>query len=193
MLALALAESAQQVSILSQSSMLCTPQSPPSSQDVSHFQDSSQTPFETLSEEEPATGGSLPPSPKGPTSTVAPASMCPITSSPTMEQQPLDLPTTVIKLPEDTTCSTQTQSDPTPSDLSQCPASPILASPARKEPEHQIPIQTNSSSNTPVSNPSGSCRDSDALSQPEASLISFIFWGQCLIYIYINVWGVLDG
>lgn len=181
LLALALAESAQQVSVQSQSSGLCTPQSPLSSQDATHFQESPQTPFKIFSEEGPVTGGSSPPPPNNPASTATPASPCPITSSPATKQQPLDLPTTVVKLSDDNVCSTRTEPDSALSDPSQRPGSPSLASPIRKVPEQQqcfpaqIPVQTSSSSNTPASNPSGSCRDSEVLSKPEVKLISFIF------------------
>lgn len=180
MLALALAESAQEVSIHSQSSEPCTQESTPSSQDVSHFQDSSQAPIVTVSVEEPITGSSLPPSQNIPTSTVTSASLCPITSSTTIKQHLLDLSTSIVKISEDTICSTQTDPDSTLSDPPQCPGSPILPSPARKETEDQqtfigqIPVHTNSSDNTPASNPSGSCRDGGVLSQPEASLISYL-------------------
>ncbi|XP_011609344.2 rho GTPase-activating protein 32 isoform X2 [Takifugu rubripes] len=173
MLALALAESAQEVSIHSQSSEPCTPESTPSSQDVSHFQDSSQAPFVTVSEEEPISGSSLPPSQNNPTSTLTSASLCPITSSTTIKQQLLDLSTSIVKISEDTICSTQTDPDSTLSDPPQCSGSPILPSPARKETEDQqtligqIPVHTNSSDSTPASKPSGSCRDGGVLSQPE--------------------------
>lgn len=176
MLAPALAESAQEVSIHSQSSEPCTPESTPASQDLSHFQDSSQAPIVTVSVEEPITGSSLPPSQNNPTSTVTSASLCPITSSTTIKQHLLDLSTSIVKISEDTICSTQTDPDSTLSDPPQCPGSPILPSPARKETEDQqtfigqISVHTNSSDNTPAS----SCRDSGVLSQPEASLISFL-------------------
>lgn len=179
MLALALAESAQEVSIHSQSSEPCTPESTPLSQDVPHFQDSSQAPIVTVSVEQLITGSSIPPSQNNPTSTVTSATLCPITSSTTIKQQLLDLSTSIVKISEDTKCSTQTDPDSI-SEPPQCSGSPILPSPARKETEDQqtfigqIAVHTNSSDNTPASNPSGSCRDSGVLSQPEASLISFL-------------------
>lgn len=177
---LALAESAQEASIHSQSSEPCTTESTPSSQDVSHFHDLSQAPTVTVSVEEPISGSSLPPSQNNHTLTVTSASLCPITSSTTIKQHLLDLSTSIVKISEDTICSTQTDPESTLSDPHQCPGSPILPSPARKETEDQqtfigqIPVHTNSSDNTPASNPSGSCRDGGVLSQPEASLISFL-------------------
>lgn len=181
MLALGLAESDQQGPVQPQCSGLCAPQSPPSSQDATHFQESPQTLYKMFSEEQKVTRGLSPPLPNNPTSTATQASSCPITSSPTTKQQPLDLPTTVVKLSDDTVCSTQPEPRSTLSDPSQCPGSPSLASPIRKVPEQQqcfpgqIPVQTSSSSNTPASNPSGSCKDSEVLSKPEVRHISFIF------------------
>lgn len=176
MLALALAESAQHVSLQSHSSGPCTPQSPPSSQDASsHFQDPPQRLFEAFTEEDSVTGGPSSP-PNDSTSAVTPVSSCPITSSPSIKEQPLDLTPEVVKLPDDPVCSTQTDPDSALSDPSQCPGSSSLASPTRKVPEQQqsftgqIPVQTSSSSHTPASNPSGSCRDGEVSSQPQVRL-----------------------
>lgn len=169
MLALALAESTQQGSAQSQSSGQCAPQSPVSSQDATHFQESPPTPFKMFSEGGPVARASSPPLLNSPDSTATPAPSCPVTSSPTTQQQPPDLPSDAIR--------TQTEPDSTLSDPSQCPASPSLASPIRKVPEQQqyftgqIPVQT---SNTPASNPSGSCRDSQGLSKPEVSLFDLL-------------------
>lgn len=180
-LALALAEPAPQVSVQSQSSGLCTPPSPPSSQDATHFQESqSQALFRIVPEEGPVASGLAPPLPNSPTSTAAPATTsspsCPIASSPTIKLQPLDLPTSVVKLSDDTR---QTEPGSTLSDPPQGPGSPGLASSLRKVPEQQQqqsfseqnPVETNSSSHTSASNPSGSCRDSRVSSKPEVRLI----------------------
>lgn len=167
MLALALAESAQQGSVPSQSSGLCTPQSPLSSQDATHFQESPPSLFKMFSEGGPVARASSPPLPNNPDSTATPAPSSPLTSSPATQQQLPGLPSDAIR--------TQTEPDSTLSDPSQCPSSPSVASPIRNMPEQQqcfsgqIPVQTNSSSNTPSSNPSGSCRDSQVLSKPEVS------------------------
>lgn len=186
---LALAESAQEESIHTQSSEPCTPESTPSLQDVSRFQDSSHSPIVTVSVEELITGSSLPPSKNNPTSTVTSASLCPTTSSTIIKQQLLDLSTSIVKISEDTICSTQTDLDSTQSDPPQCSGSPILPSPARKETEDQqtfmgqIAVHTNSSDNIPASNPSGSCRDGDVLSQPEARFMSFLLMLRCNIQL----------
>lgn len=180
MLILALPESTQPLSVQPQLSGIRTPQSPLPSQGGIHFQESPQTLSTFLSEEGAVIRGLSPPQPNNQASTATPASSCPITSSPTLKQQPLDLPTAVIKSSDDTTCSTRTEPDSTLSDPSQCPGSPSLLSTVKTEPQQQqcftgqIPVQSNLSSNTPASNPSGSCRDGDVLSKPEVRLISFI-------------------
>lgn len=185
-LALALAESAQQGSLQPQSSGLCTPQSPLPSQDAAHLQGSPQTLLKIFSEEGAASRASSPPLPNNQT----PASSCPITSSPAIRQQAVDLPTTVVKLPDDTTCPTQTEPGSALSDPSQCPCSPSLASQIGKVPEQQqgltghVPVQTNSSSNSPAPNPSGSCRESEVLSKPEVRLI-FTFSARYLVLVII--------
>lgn len=166
LLALALAESAQQGSVQSQSSGLCPPQSPLSSQDTTHFQESPPL-FQMFSEGGPVARASSPPLPNNPDSTATPAPSSPGTSSPATQQQLPGLPSDAIR--------TQTEPDSTLSDPSQCPSSPSVASPIRNMPEQQqcfsgqIPVQTNSPSNTPASNPSGSCRDSQVFSKPEVS------------------------
>uniref|UniRef100_A0A671U2J0 Rho GTPase-activating protein 32 n=1 Tax=Sparus aurata TaxID=8175 RepID=A0A671U2J0_SPAAU len=95
MLALALAESAQQVSIQSQSrsSEPPTPMSPLQTQQVSSNIQDSLHPlaqhFQTYSEEGAGRRSSPPPNSTAPT--VIPAPSYPLTSSPTIKQQPLDL------------------------------------------------------------------------------------------------------
>lgn len=185
LLALTLAESAQQAPVQTQSSGLCTPQSPPSSQGAAHFQEAPQTLFKISPEEGPVTSGLAALLPNHPTLTPTSSSSsssssasCPIPSSPTVKQPPLDLPTSVVQSSGDTTCSTHTEPGSALSDPPQGPGSPGLASPTRKAPEQQqqqqgftgqIPVQT---SHAPASHPSGHCRDSEVLSKPEVKLVS---------------------
>lgn len=190
MLALALAESAQQVSIQSQSwsSEPSTPVSPVQPQDASNFQDSTHPLVQTSSEEVARRGSSTPPNSTAPT--VTPTSSYATTSSPTIKQQPLELPSMISKLSDSAKSSTappgtqpETESTP-PNTLYKCaplPSSTNLTSPTRKSPERrqpvtaQIPVHT-SSSNTPATTPSGSCKDTGVLPQsvPGVSHISFI-------------------
>ncbi len=193
MLALALAESAQQVSIQSQSqaSELPTPVSPLQPQEASNFQDSPHPlvpHFQTSSEEGGGRGSSPPPNSTAPTVTAA--SSYPATSSPTIKQQPLELTSTITK-PSDSTKSsitppgTQPATDSTPPDtpLYKCaplPSSTSLTSPTRKSPERQqpvtgqVPVRTSSSSTTPATTPSNSCKGTGVLPQPvpEVSVLS---------------------
>lgn len=191
MLALALAESAQQVSIQSQSrsSEPSTPVSPLQPQEASNFQDSTHPLVQTSSEEGARRGSSTPPNSTAPT--VTPASSYPTTSSPTIKQQPLELPSMISKLLDSAKSSTappgtqpETDSTPPNTPLYKCaplPSSTNLTSPTRKSPERwqpvtaQIPVHT-SSSNTPATTLSGSCKDTGVLPQsvPGVSHISFI-------------------
>lgn len=185
MLALALAESAQQVSIQSQSwsSELPTPVSPLKAQEASNFQDSPHPlvpHFQTSSEEEAGRGSSPPPNSTAPT--VTPASSYPSTSNPTIKQQPLELTSTITKQSDNAKSSTtppgtqrQTASTPPDTPLYKCaplPSSTSLTSPTRKSPERQqpatvqIPVRTSLSSNTPATTPSDSCKDTGILPQP---------------------------
>nr|XP_046266935.1 rho GTPase-activating protein 32 isoform X2 [Scatophagus argus] len=175
MLALALAESAQQVSIQSQSrsSEPPTPVSPSQPQEASNLQDSPR--FQTSSEEGAVRGSSPPPN-----SAVTPASSYPLTSSPTIKQQPLEL--TSKKLSDSAKSSasppgTQPGTDSTPPDtpLYKCvllPSSSNLTSPTRKSPERQqpvteqIPVCTSPSTNTPTTTSGGNCKDTGVLAQP---------------------------
>ncbi|KAM9348972.1 rho GTPase-activating protein 32 [Symphorus nematophorus] len=185
MLALALAESAQQVSIQSQSrsSEPPTPVSPPQPQEVSSSQGSPHPlalHFQMCSEEGAARGGSPPPNSTAPI--VSPASSYPSTSSPTIKPQPLESTSTITKLPDSAKSTTtppdaQPERDSTPPDtpLYKCaplPTSTSPASPPRKSPERQqpvtgqIPVHTSPSTNTAATTPSGSCKDTGVLPQP---------------------------
>lgn len=165
MLALALAESAQQVSIQSKSwsSDPPTPVSPLQPPEASHSQ--------TSSEERTERGSSIPPK-----NTATLASSYPSTSSPTVKQQPIELPSTFTKQTDSAKSSTappgtqpETASTPPDTPVYKCaplPSSTSLASPTKKSPERQQPVSaqvhTSSSSNTPATTPSSSC----ILSQP---------------------------
>lgn len=185
MLALALAESAQQVSIQSQSRSSEPPiaVSPLQPQEASNFQDSPHPlvpHFQSSCEEGAGRGSSPPPNCTAPT--VTPASSYPSTSSPTIKQQPLELTSTINK-PSDSAKSsttppgTQQEIDCTPPETplykyAPLPSSASLTSPTRKSPERQqpvtgqVPVRSSSSSTTPATAPSGSCKDTGVLPQP---------------------------
>ncbi|XP_044077999.1 rho GTPase-activating protein 32 isoform X5 [Siniperca chuatsi] len=179
MLALALAESAQQVSNQSQSwsSEPPTPVSPLQPQEASNFQDSPHPllPHFQTSEEERAGGESSPP-PTSTATTVHLASSYPSTSSPTIKQQPLELTSTITK-PSDSAKSsttpprTQPETDSTPPDTPLNKCAPLPSS-TRKSPERQqpvtgqVPVRSSSSSTTPATTPSSSCKDTGVLPQP---------------------------
>ncbi|XP_056296558.1 rho GTPase-activating protein 32 isoform X2 [Pseudoliparis swirei] len=163
MLALALAESAQQVSIQSQSrsSEPSTPASPLHPQETSNVQESTLPPFPHFRTppEEGAGRGSSPPPNSG-----APASAHPSASSPTFRQQPLEATSTITKPSDSTKSSTTppgtwrgTYSSPPDTSFNKCaplPSSPSLTSPIRKSPERpppvagQLPVRTSSSNTT---------------------------------------------
>lgn len=192
MLALALAESAQQVSIQSQSrsSEPPTPVSSLQSQEASDFQDLPHplVPlFQNSSEERTERRSSPPPNSTAPTVTTA--SSNPSTSSPQIKLQPLELASMITK-PSDSAKSTRSPPhiDSTPPDTPLYKCAPLsssvsLTSPTRKSPERQqpvagqVPVHTNSSSSTPATTPSGSCKDTGVLLQPvlEVSVISYQF------------------
>ncbi|XP_078028288.1 rho GTPase-activating protein 32 isoform X2 [Epinephelus lanceolatus] len=185
MLALALAESAQQVSIQSQSrsSEPPTPVSPLQPQEASHFQDLPHPlvqHFQLPSEEGAGRGSSPPPNSTAPN--VTPASSYTSASSPIIKQQPLELTSTITK-PSDSTKSsitppgTQPETDPTPPDTPFYKCAPhssstSLTSPIRKSPERQQPVTghvpgcTSSTNTSPATLPSGSCKDNGVLPQP---------------------------
>uniref|UniRef100_UPI003AADCDDB rho GTPase-activating protein 32 n=1 Tax=Centroberyx gerrardi TaxID=166262 RepID=UPI003AADCDDB len=183
MLALALAESAQQASILSQtrSSEPSTPVSPHQPQ-VSDISDSPLPPvpqFQSLFEE--GTGSGRSPISNATTPTFATVSYPP-TSSPPGKQQPPESTSMTTKLsnsvkssttPPGTRQETDTITPNTP--LYQCAplsGSASQVSPTRKSPERQqpvpaqVPVSTSSSSTTPARTPSGSCKETGVLSQP---------------------------
>uniref|UniRef100_A0A4W6DX87 Rho GTPase-activating protein 32 n=1 Tax=Lates calcarifer TaxID=8187 RepID=A0A4W6DX87_LATCA len=168
MLALALAESAQQVSIQSQSrsSEPPTPLSSVQSQEASNFQDVLHplVPHFQTSSDEGAERGSSPP-PNGTTPTFTTSSSYPSASSPPIKPQPPELTSTITK-PADSAKSprsppgTQPRIDSTPPETPLYKCAPLsssngLTSPTRKSPERQqpvagqVPVHTSSSSSTP--------------------------------------------
>lgn len=185
MLALALAESAQQVSIQSQSrsSEPSTPLSPLQPQQASSDIQDPLHPlaqhFQTYSEEGAGRGSSPPPNSTAPT--VIPAPSYPLTSSPTIKQQPLDLTSTIIKLSDSAKSSTtppatQPETDTTPPvtllyKFAPLSSSTSLTSPIRKSPERQ---QQPEQHPTPATTPSGNCKDTGVVPQPvpEVGLVS---------------------
>ncbi|KAK5888146.1 hypothetical protein CesoFtcFv8_016674 [Champsocephalus esox] len=185
MLALALAESAQQVSIQSQSrhSEPSTPVSPPQPQDTSNLQDAPHslvTRYLTASSEGAGRGSALPldiPAPR-----VTTASSYAPTSSLTTTQQPLELDSITTK-PSDSTKSltappaTQPGADSTPPDtpLDKCaplPSSSSSTSPSRKSPERQqpvpaqVPVRSNSPTTIPAPSPSDCYKVTGVLPHP---------------------------
>ncbi|XP_042354713.1 rho GTPase-activating protein 32 isoform X2 [Plectropomus leopardus] len=185
MLALALAESAQQVSIQSQSrsSEPPTPVSPLQPQEASNFQDSPHPPFphfQTSSEDAAGRGSSPPPNSTAPE--VTPASSYTSATSPTVKPQPLELTSSTTK-PSDSTKTTTTPSGLQPEPDSSPPDTPFYkcaplpsvtsqTSPTRKSPERQqsvtgqVPVRTSSSASTPAPFPSNSCKDTGVSPRP---------------------------
>ncbi|XP_028277028.1 rho GTPase-activating protein 32 isoform X3 [Parambassis ranga] len=183
MLALALAESAQQVSsqTQSQSSEPSTLVSPLQPQEASNSQDSPHTlvPHFQASSVERAERGSSPPL-NGIAMTLFTTSPHPSTSSPLVKRQSLEIISMITKPSDSAKSSTtsagtqkETESSPpyTPKFVP-LPSSHSLMSPTRKSPERQHPVTgeastpISSSSTTPASTPSGSCKDTGMLSQP---------------------------
>ncbi|XP_029375182.1 rho GTPase-activating protein 32 isoform X2 [Echeneis naucrates] len=178
MLALALAESAHQVSIHSQSSSSEPPKLLPfqqsqeatKSQDLPHFPPSGES----------AEQGSSPP-PNNTAPTVDPVPSAP-TSSPPVKLQPTELTNTVPKSsdspkPPRSPPRTQPRGDPSPPDtpLYKCttlsssvsPTSPTKRSPERQQPVvGHIPVHTSSCISIPSTTPAGSCKDTGVLPQP---------------------------
>uniref|UniRef100_I3KFJ7 Rho GTPase-activating protein 32 n=1 Tax=Oreochromis niloticus TaxID=8128 RepID=I3KFJ7_ORENI len=182
MLALALAESAQQVSTQSQlrSSEPSTPLSSLQPHEASSFQDSPHPfvlQFQTASEDG-AGRGSTPP-PNNAATNVITVSSHPSTSSPSNKHQPPEL-TSVITKPSDSAKSSIPASQPevdSPPDnpLYNCAplsTSPSRTSPTRKSPERQqpvtgpVPLHSSSSSSTAATTPSGNSKESGILPQP---------------------------
>ncbi|XP_067350177.1 rho GTPase-activating protein 32 isoform X3 [Channa argus] len=185
MLALALAESAQQVSIqsLSQSSEPSSPVSHMQSKEASNVQNLPHllVPHFPVSSKEGAGRGSSSP-PHSTSSTVTTASSHPSTSSPSNKQQQLELTSTITKLSDSFKSFTsppraQPETEPSPPDTPLYKCAPISStnsltfltreSPERQQPvaEH-ITVYTSSSSTTPATTPSGSCNDTGVLPQP---------------------------
>ncbi|KAK9536096.1 hypothetical protein VZT92_005907 [Zoarces viviparus] len=177
MLALALAESAQQVSIQAQSrsSEPSTPTSPLQLQEASNSQDSTLPlfPLFRTSSEEGAGRGSSPPK-----NSTAPASAHPSASGPTINQQPQEL-TSAITKPSDNTKSSTTPPDTPLYKCAPLPSSTSLTSPIRRSPERQqpvtgqVPVCTGSPSTTLATFPSGSsCKETGVFPQlvPEVKL-----------------------
>lgn len=189
MLALALAESAQQVSIQcqSQSSEPSSPVTPLQSQNASNNQESPYALVQTSSEEELGRGSSPPPYITDPT--VAPTSSFSATSSLAVKPQPLEFPSMITKLPDSAKTptvspDTQPETDSTQTDIPINKGAPLPisingASPTRKSPERQqtvtaqIPVNTSSWGNTPANTLSGSCKDSGLLLQPVSEVSHF--------------------
>lgn len=181
MLALALAESAQQVSTQSQlrSSEPSTPLSPLQPHEASSFQDSPH-PFVLqfqIASEDGAGRGSTPP-PNSAATSVITVSSHPSTSSPSNKHQPPEL-TSMITKPSDSAKSSitasQTEVDPPPdTPLYNCAplsTSPSRTSPTRKSPERQqpvtgpVPLHSSSSNSTAATTPSGNNKESGILQQ----------------------------
>ncbi|KAM9385078.1 rho GTPase-activating protein 32 isoform 2-T2 [Pholidichthys leucotaenia] len=164
MLALALAESAQQVQ-----SQPPTPASPPQSQeDLTHFQ--------TSSEDRAGRGNSTPPNN---TATAVTASSHPSTSTPLVSHQPQELASTFTKPSDSAKSSTPAVTEPetesTPPDTPLYKSTPLFkdpTSPTRRSPEKQqpvpghVPVHSSSSTTTPATTPGGSCQDKGLLQQP---------------------------
>ncbi|KAM8898688.1 rho GTPase-activating protein 32 isoform 3-T4 [Spinachia spinachia] len=167
MLALALAESAQQVSIQCQSrpSEPSTPASPLLPQQASDSQDLTHPPFPHFwaSSEGGRGKGSSPP-PSGMSPAVATPSAHPSTTSPTIHQESLEVTSTITKpsdIPRFSTSPPRTQpgkeSSPPDTSFYKCaplPSSTSRNSPIRKSPEKQqpvadpVPVATSSSKTT---------------------------------------------
>ncbi|XP_030601687.1 rho GTPase-activating protein 32 isoform X5 [Archocentrus centrarchus] len=184
MLALALAESAQQVSTQSQPRFSePTLASPQQLHEASNFQDSPHPfvpQFQTASVDGAGQGSSPPPH-SAPINVIT-ASSYPSTSTPSNKHQPLEL-TSMTTKPSDSAKSSaapaasQRETDSSPPDTPLYKCAPLstsasLTSPTRKSPERQQPVtgqvtvHSSSSSSTAATTPSGSSKDSGILPQP---------------------------
>nr|XP_040036095.1 rho GTPase-activating protein 32 isoform X2 [Gasterosteus aculeatus aculeatus] len=171
MLALALAESAQQVSIQcqSRSSEPSTPESPLQPRQASDSQDSTHPPFPHFwASSEEGTGRGSPPPPNSMSPAVATPSAHPSASSPTIHQQPPEVTSTITKPSDSSRFSTSPRgtqpgidSSPPDTPFYKCaplPSPTSRTSPIRKSPERQqpvanpVPVRT-SSSRTPLREP----------------------------------------
>lgn len=189
MLALALAESAQQVSIQShsQSSEPPTLMSPLQPRETSDFQDLTNSLAQTSTNKGESRESCTPPNSTAPA--VIPASY-PTTSSPIIKQQPPELPSTMSKLSDSAKSSTappgtqpETDSTSPNTPVYKCaplPSSTSLTAPTSKSPERQqpvtaqIPVNTTLSDIAQVTIPRSSCKDTVLpQSLPEVSHRSF--------------------
>lgn len=194
MLALALAESAQQVSMQSHSwsSEPLIPVSPLQPQEAFDFQDLPELPmapiFQTSSDERAERGSS--PSPNSTAQDVTTTPCYPSASSPPIKEQPPELTSMITKSPEAAKSSStprgaQPETDSTPPDTPLYKCTPLscsgnLISPTRRSPERkqslvgQILVHTSSTSTTPAPTTSGSCKDTRVFPQPvpEVSVLS---------------------
>lgn len=184
MLALALAESAQQVSTQSQPRFSePTLVSPQQLHEASNFQDSPHPfvpQFQTASVDGAGQGSSPPPH-SAPINVIT-ASSYPSTSSPLTKHQPLELTSMTTKPSDSAKSSTapaasRREADSSPPDTPLYKCAPLstsasLTSPTRKSPERQQPVtgqvtvHSSSSSSTAAATPSGSSKDSGILPQP---------------------------
>ncbi|XP_076017335.1 rho GTPase-activating protein 32 isoform X2 [Genypterus blacodes] len=180
MLALALAESAQQVTIQSQSrcSEPTTPVSTLPPQEAANVLET--FPLTThFPEYEAGRGSSSPTTSSAPTITMALPN--PSASSPSIRQQPVEATSMATKPPNSakpaaTSPKTQQVSDLTPPDTPLHPRAPLSTSarvsPTQKSPERQqavteqIPHRTSSSSHTPATTASSSCKEAGVSAQP---------------------------
>lgn len=192
MLALALAESAQQVSIQShsQSSEPLMLMSPPQPQETSDFQDLTNSLAQTSTDKGEGRESCTPPNSAAPA--VIPASYPIASSPPVIKQQPPELPSTMSKpsdsaksstAPPGTQPETDSTSPNTPISVYKCaplPSSTSLAALTSKSRERQqpvaaqIPVNTTLSNITLVTSPGSSCKDTVLpQSLPEVSHRSF--------------------
>ncbi|XP_029030079.1 rho GTPase-activating protein 32 isoform X2 [Betta splendens] len=180
MLALALTESAQQVSTLTQSFELRTPESPVRSQAASNIQDAPDTgPLPDFE------GAGRRGSPRKcdqftfPTVTTSPS--CTSPSSPQNKKQPLESTSTVSNPPDGTKSFTRLDTEFSPPDTPLYKSTPLSSSasltfPSRKSPERpqtmaaESQLCSNSSSTTPANTPSSSCKDTGVLPQPASEV-----------------------
>ncbi|XP_072230337.1 rho GTPase-activating protein 32 isoform X2 [Leuresthes tenuis] len=178
MLALALAESAQQVSSQSADTPIAVP--PVQKQEASNLQELAHSLFpRSQSASEDGAGRSCSPPPNITAPTVTTASSYPAIPSPPVKPQQPGLTSRITEPSDSASSSTtpprtrpETDSTPPNTPLYKCvplPSSTNLTSPTRKSPERklsvpgQVPVHTSSSSPTPATTPSGSCKDNKVL------------------------------
>lgn len=188
MLALALTESAQQVSIQTQPFELRTPESPLRSQAASNVQDTPESRPVPQFEGAVRRGSPLP-------NTTSPTVTTPCTStSPQIKKQPPEL-TSTISNPLDSSKSTRLDPEASPPDtpLNKCTplsSSASLTFPSRKSPERQQTAVAQAplcSSTIPANTPSSIYKDPEVLTQPEVSVISCYLIDQYMLCAVVNV------